>query len=98
MAKRMMLIYLIIKGINQRAIAKALKLSTSTVSKYAVIFYNKDTDLIKVMKNIAKKENIDNILGDIFTNIFIQPGFKTGHWRMYWKHKRSKKQRERRGF
>ncbi len=41
LAKRITIIYLLIKGIEQNNIADLLKVSTSTVAKYALIFHDK---------------------------------------------------------
>lgn len=87
-AKRITIIYLLIKGIEQKVIADTIKVSTATVSKYAVIFYNKSTPLVQLIKNMISKEKVLDFLDDVFANLFIQPGIKKEHWSLYWEHKK----------
>lgn len=90
LAKRLAIIYLLIKGIDQINIAKVLKVSTGTVAKFSVLFYRKDTKVVRVIKKMIKQEKILDFIDDMFTDLFIQPGIKMGHWRMYWENKKRK--------
>jgi Trp operon repressor len=98
MAKRITIIYLLIKGIDQITIANTIKVSTGTVSKYAVMFYNKDTKLVNLIRRMITKEKVLDFLDDVFADIFIQPGIKIGHWDSYRQHKRKKIRREATGL
>ncbi len=98
MAKRITIIYLLIKGVDQVVIANTIKVSTGTVSKYAVMFYNKDTKLVKLIRRMIAKEKVLDFLDDVFADIFIQQGIKIGHWDLYWQHKRKKDRRETTGL
>lgn len=97
-AKRITIIYLLIKGIDQRSIAKTLKVSTSTVSRYAVLIEGKEKGVRKIVENMIKKEKVLDFLEDTFVDLFIQPGFKIGHWDLYWQHKKRKREKETTGL
>lgn len=92
-AKRIAIIYLLIKGVEQSSIAKYLKSSRATVAKFSLLFYDKETKLIGIIGELLNKEKVNHFLEDLFADIFIQPGLKIGHWQSYWDHK--KRQRER---
>lgn len=98
LAKRIMIIYLLVKGIDQRNIAQALKVSTATVSGYALQIHNKNTSLLKVMKKILIKEKTYDFLERLLLEIFLQPGIKKGHVRLYWSHKIEKDRKKIRGL
>lgn len=93
-AKRIAIIYLLIKGLEQVVIAEYLGVSRSTVAKFCLLFYEKESKLIKVIKSLLGKEKITHFLEDLFADIFIQPGIKIGHWESYWQHKRRQEERK----
>lgn len=93
-AKRVGIIYLLIKKVDYRDIAEVLKVSTSTITHYAYIFNNKESRVVEIIKNQLMKENVLNFLDDVFTDLFIQPGIKIGHWKSYWNHKRKQEERK----
>jgi len=92
-AKRIAIIYLLIKGVNHTTIAKYLKSSRATVAKFSLLFYDKDTRLIGIIGELLSKETISHFFEDLFADIFISPGLKIGHWQSYWDHKRRQKER-----
>ena len=97
-AKRIAIIYLLIKEIDQRNIAKILKVSTATVAKYASVYYGKESYLIDIMIKMAIKEKAFNFIEDFFADLMIQPGYKIGHWDLYWRYKRKKDRRDKMGL
>ena len=97
-AKRIAIVYLLIKKIEQRDIATTLKVSTGTVSKFAILFNNKETKTVKLIEKMLLKEKVLNFLEDTFADLFIQPGIKIGHWDSYWKHERAKQKRKETGL
>lgn len=93
-AKRVGIIYLLIKGCDIRTIASTLKVSTSTAVTYSRVFYHKDSHLVNVIKNMIKKEKVLGFIEDVFADLFIQPGIKIGHHEMKWEHKKRKEERK----
>ena len=93
-AKRIAIIYLLIKGIDHSTIAKYLKSSRATVAKFSLLFYDRETKLIGVIGELLNKEKISHFFEDLFADIFIQPGLKIGHWQSYWDHKRRQRERK----
>jgi|SRR3989344_4958820 len=92
-AKRIAIIYLLLKGVDHSTIAKYLKSSRATVAKFSLLFYDKETKLIGIIGELLNKETISHFFEDLFADIFIQPGLKIGHWQSYWDHKRRQKER-----
>ncbi len=93
-AKRIAIVYLLMKGVNSRDIVEYLKVSKSTISKFSLLFYKKDTALISTIKQLLKKENISNFFDDLISDLFTQPGIKIGHWQRYWEHKKRQEERK----
>ena len=94
LAKRITIIYLLIKKIEQKNIADFLKVSTSTVCKYALLLESKDSEMVKIMEDIIKKEKIFDFIDNLLADFLIQPGLKIGHWDLYWQHKRKKERKQ----
>ena len=90
LAKRVAIIYLLIKNIEVRKIVDTLKVSTATVAKYVLLFVNKESKLTQILKIILNNKEIKNYLLDIFNELLIQPGIKKGHWKLYQHHKNDK--------
>ncbi|OGK10388.1 hypothetical protein A2767_02495 [Candidatus Roizmanbacteria bacterium RIFCSPHIGHO2_01_FULL_35_10] len=94
LAKRIGIIYLLIKEIDQLSIADILKVSTSTVSIYSVKFYKRDTKVIEIIKNMLIKEKVLDFMEDIFAGLFIQPGLKKGHHKLKLNYEQNKRDRK----
>ncbi|MEK7633420.1 MAG: hypothetical protein AAB437_01090 [Patescibacteria group bacterium] len=92
-AKRIAIIYLLIKGVDHSSISKYLKSSRATVAKFSLLFYDKESKLIGIIGELLNKETISHFFEDLFADIFIKPGLKIGHWQSYWDHKKRQKER-----
>lgn len=97
-AKRIAIIYLLLKNVPQLLIAKTLKVSSATVSRYAVLIENRQEGLRKIISLMMKKEKVLDFLNDVFADLFIQPGIKIGHWDLYWQHKKRKERKKSSGL
>lgn len=97
-AKRITIIYLLLKGISQKNICEILNVSSGTVSKYGLYLTNKKLRLIKILKGKVTKEKVFETIDDILADFIIQPGIKTGHWQLYWDHKKRKDRLKRYGI
>lgn len=93
-AKRIAIIYLLTKNTNFAAVAEYLKVSKSTVAKFSLLFYKKDTDLVKLVKFLISKGKILGFIEDLFMDFYIQPGIKRGHWKMKVDYQRAKEERK----
>jgi uncharacterized protein YerC len=91
--KRIATIYMVLRGAEYKEISRTLKVSTATVSKFAILFREEDTEIGKIIKAIQKDENTINLLDDLIFNAFNQRGFRKGHWQEYWTHEKRKSQR-----
>lgn len=97
-AKRVAILFLLLKEIEQRTIARVLKVSTATTSKFANLFFNKDSKTMQILRQLISQEKTMDFLEDIFMSIFNQPGIKIGHWKMYWDYERKKERKKATGF
>ncbi len=94
-AKRIAIVYLLLKGVRPKDISDYLKVSKSTIAKFNLLFAEKkESRIIKKIKSMLKKEKIANFFDDLFAKIFIRPGFLLGHWKLYAQHKRSQEERK----
>jgi uncharacterized protein YerC len=94
LAKRLAIIYMLIKKVDYRDITETLKVSSATVVFYSAMFYKKNSRIVNIISNMLKKEKVLNFLDDFFTDIMIRPGIYKGHWQMYWDHKRKQEDRK----
>lgn len=92
-AKRIAIIYLLIKGVNHGTIATYLKSSKATIAKFTLLFYEKESKLLVIIEELLGKESVNHFFEDLFADLFIHPGLRIGHWQSYWDHK--KRQRDR---
>ncbi|MCR4276928.1 MAG: Trp family transcriptional regulator [Candidatus Roizmanbacteria bacterium] len=92
-AKRIGVIYLLIKNVNKLAITKYLKVSMATVDKYYFLYYKKKTNLILIIESFLEDEKINHFFEDLFADIFIHPGIYIGHHQLNWEHKKRQKER-----
>ncbi len=93
-AKRLGMIYLLIKGVDYRTIADTLKVSTSTVLFYSVVYKEKKVQTTKLIKQMIEKEKVLNFLEDLFVDLTIHPGIYIGHHQLNWEHEKRKKERK----
>jgi Trp operon repressor len=93
-AKRIGVIYLLIKNINKSAITTYLKVSMATVDKYYFLYYKKKTKLILIIESFLNDERISNFFEDLFADIFIKPGVYIGHHQLNWEHKKRQEERK----
>ncbi len=84
--KRLGLIYLLLKGVNNYNICKLLKISSATLDKYRLIL-DKNIEIYEYFKNIIQKEKIKNIFEDVFNSLY-GPGTPGVDWSEAWKTKR----------
>jgi uncharacterized protein YerC len=93
-AKRIGIIYLLIKGVRQDEISQALKVSSSTVATYSLHFYKLNSKIVEVIKDLLLREKTLGFLEDVFTELFIQPGIKIGHYKLKFEHEKRREERK----
>ena len=93
-AKRLGMIYLLIKGVDYRTIADTLKVSTATVLFYSVVFKEKKAQITNLIEQMLKKEKVLNFLEDLFADLTIHPGIYIGHHKLKWEHEKKKEERK----
>lgn len=85
LAKRVAIIYLLLKKIEYYNICDRLKVSPTTVAKYALLM-EKSEGIVPTFKQIVKIDKINIFLEDIFNNIFA-PGKIGVNWKTAWENK-----------
>lgn len=93
-AKRIGIIYLLIKKVDAQTIANTLKVSTATVYFHTNILGEKQAKITNTIIKMLKKEKVLNFLDDFFADLYIRPGFLIGHHKLKWEHEKKKEQRK----
>ena len=93
-AKRIAIIYLLTKHVEQVVIADNIKVSRATVGKFNLLFYKKKTRLIKIIESFLNNEKIGHFFEDLFADIFIHQGIYIGHHKLKWEHEKRKEERK----
>ena len=85
LAKRVAIIYLLMKKIEYYNICDRLKVSPTTVAKYALLM-EKSEGIVPTFKQIVKIDKVKIFLEEIFNNIFA-PGKVGINWKIAWENK-----------
>lgn len=84
-AKRIAIMYLLMKQIDHRTICFVLKVSTATVAKFALII-EKSVGVVPLFKKMLMNEKIVDFFQDVF-NSFFAPGVPGVNWKAAWERK-----------
>jgi len=85
LAKRVAIIYLLLKKIEYDNICDRLKVSPTTVAKYSLLM-EKSEGIVPTFKQIVKVDKINIFLEEIFNSIFA-PGKIGVNWKIAWENK-----------
>lgn len=85
-AKRVAIVYLLLKGIDQRSISKVLKVSNATVSKFAILM-EKSTGVVPSFAKILTNDKILDFLDQMFDALF-PPGTYGTNWKTAWERRK----------
>lgn len=92
-AKRIAIIYLLVKNVDQTVIVNHIKVSRSTVSRFKLLFYNKKTKLIIVIESFLRNEKVSHFFEDLFADIFTHVGYYPDQ-QLKWQHEKRKEERK----
>ncbi|PIV11245.1 hypothetical protein COY13_02055 [Candidatus Roizmanbacteria bacterium CG_4_10_14_0_2_um_filter_36_35] len=95
-AKRVAIIYLLMKKIDYFNISDVLKVTPNTIAKFQMIRKN-SKGIVRSLKNIVRNEKIANFFEKLFLEIY-RPGVYGVNWKSAWKHKIDYERRKRRGI
>ena len=96
MAKRVAIIYLLLKHIEYHAICSTLKVSTSTVAKFALLL-DKSSGIREAFQKILFKDKASLAILEVF-DFLIPPGTPGTNWSAAWERKKAIRQEETRGI
>lgn len=85
--KRISIIYLLLKKIDNTMIADVLKVSTGTIWKYAYLTKHQNQGLVMIINRVLEKEKIRDFFDNIFYELFARPGKYGTNWKSGWYHK-----------
>ncbi len=86
LAKRIAIIYLLLKKIEYYNICEVFKVSPSTVAKFSILM-EKSEGIVPTFRYLVKKEKIGLFLKELF-NDFYAPGVPGVNWKAAWQRKR----------
>lgn len=92
-AKRIGVIYLLIKNIDKPTITKYLKVSMATVDKYYFLYYKKKTKLILIIESFLTNEKIGHFFEDLFADLFTHVGYYHDK-QLEWQREKRKEERK----
>ncbi len=85
LAKRVAVIYLLLKKIEYYNICDRLKVSPTTVAKYSLLM-EKSEGIVPTFKQLVRIDKVKIFLEEIFNNIFA-PGKYGVNWKIAWENK-----------
>lgn len=85
LAKRVAIIYLLMKKIEYYNICDRLKVSPTTVAKFSLLM-EKSEGIVPAFKEIVKTDKVKLFLEEVFNNIFA-PGKIGVNWKIAWENK-----------
>lgn len=92
LAKRIAIIYLLLKKIDYYNICKVLKVSPSTVAKFSLLM-ERSEGVVPTFKTIVKREKIGEFLEELFNDLY-GPGVPGINWKAAWERKRNLEKRK----
>lgn len=84
-AKRVVLVYLLLQEIDYQIICRVLKVSSSTISKFKLLTDNKN-GMINVLKKTMRSDKIKLFVFELMSDLF-PPGMYGINWESAWKRK-----------
>lgn len=96
LAKRIAVLYLLIKKIDYLIIRDVLKVSTSTISKCVMILEN-SKNLTKTLQSLAQNNQMKDIFLEAFSD-FSSPGSYGISWKNAWRNKKEIERKKREGI
>lgn len=95
-AKRVAIIYLLLKKIDHMTISDTLKVSPSTVAKFHLIM-EKSQGIVPTFKKLLRNEKLKEFLKDIYLS-FRGPGTYGVNWTSAWRQKLDRERRKQIGI
>ena len=96
-AKRIAIIYLLLKNIDFHNICMALNVSSATVAKFKLLIENKQDGLIRAYQNIIFRDKTREIIDDFFNTLFA-PGVYGVNWKIAWERKKESERKKQFGI
>ena len=95
--KRIAILYLLLKDIDNVTISDVLKVSPATICRFSVIIRTNE-GIVKYLNKIIRNEKIFGIFDDLFYELFNHPGRYGTNWSSAWKVKFEREKRKQTGL
>lgn len=95
-AKRIAIIYLLMKNIDYQMICKVIKVSSGTVFKYRLLMED-SKGIVPALKDLVALEKIALVFEGFFNEIF-HPGLYGINWSAAWQRKKNLQRKKREGI
>lgn len=95
-AKRIAIIYLLMKNIDYQIICKVIKVSSATVSKYRLLMED-SKGIVPALKSLVMIEKVTLVFEEFFNEIF-HPGLYGISWSAAWQSKRELERKKEEGI
>lgn len=95
-AKRIAVLYLLMKGFDYVTICDVIKVSPGTVAKFAILL-EKSGSIVPLLKTLVRKEETRIFIEQIFVNLF-PPGMPGIDWKTAWERKNSLERKKQTGL
>lgn len=95
-AKRIAIVYLLLKKIDYVTISEVLKVSSSTIGKFQIIIEN-SVGIVPTFKKLLKNEKISQFLEEIYL-LFRGPGVPGVNWSSAWTQKLELERKKQQGI
>ncbi len=82
-AKRIIVMYLLLREIDQRTICKTLKVSSATVAKFSLLLGN-SSYIRETLNSMVKRDKLKLLLEELYSSVFA-PGTVGADWKGAWK-------------
>src|SRR3972149_7904086 len=92
-AKRIAIVYLLLKNIDHRTICTVLKVSNATVSKFSLLS-EKSVGLPNVLKKMIRNDKLKLFLENLYASFFAVPGQYGNNWKVSREWKKGRERRK----
>ncbi len=84
--KRIAIIYLLLKDVDNATISEVLSVSPATICRFASLT-RKNEGIVKYLNKVLKHEKIADFFNEVFYELFARPGKYGINWSNAWKTK-----------
>jgi len=96
-AKRVAIIYLLLKNIDHEVIGDTVKVSSATIAKFSFI-KERSQGIVDALRKILRNEKLADFLKDLYIDVIAPPGTYKTNWKAGWQRKIQREEEKRTGI